>query len=98
MNVRVINLCLVCAEQSFNLLCVLPFSEGDAVCKPDEFARLWDRLYSSSPLYTAGGNAGPGKLGGEEVWLLFVTGTWFSALRRGSEQWVLHARLPSVPK
>lgn len=46
---------------------LLPFSEGDAICKPDESAGLWDRFYSSSPLHTAGGDAGPGKLGGEEV-------------------------------
>lgn len=55
-----------------NLVCILPFSEGHAVCKSDEFAGLWDWLHGSSPLYTAGGNAGPGKLGGEEVWLVFV--------------------------
>lgn len=85
-------------EEILNLVCILPFSEGHAICKSDEFARLWDWLYGSSPLYTAGGNAGPGKLGGEEVWLVFVTGTWFFALRRGSEQWILYTHLPYVPK
>lgn len=88
----------MCSEETLSLVCILPFSEGHAVCKSDEFAGLWDWLYGSSALYTAGGNAGPGKLGGEEVRLLFVTGIWFSALRRGSEQWILYTNLPCVPK
>lgn len=76
----------MCIEEALNLMCDLPFSEGHAICKSDEFARLWDWLYGSSPLYTAGGNAGPGKLGGEEVWLVFVTGMCLSAVRRETEQ------------
>lgn len=29
-------------EETLNLVCILPFSEGHAICKSDEFARLWD--------------------------------------------------------
>lgn len=32
----------MCSEETLSLVCILPFSEGHAVCKSDEFAGLWD--------------------------------------------------------
>lgn len=53
----------------------LPCSEGDAVCQPDESAGLGHRRHGRAALRAAGGTAGPGKLGGEEVGLGFVLGS-----------------------
>lgn len=45
----------------------LIFSQGDAVCEPDGPACLWHRLNLSAALHPAGGAAGSGELGCEEV-------------------------------
>lgn len=52
----------------------LPCSEGDAVRQPDESAGLGHRPHGRAALRAAGGAAGPGKLGGEEVRPGFVPG------------------------
>lgn len=52
----------------------MPCSEGDAVRQPAEPAGLGHRPHGRAALRAAGGAAGPGKLGGQEVRPPFVRG------------------------
>ena len=42
-------------------------SQSDAVCQPDGPPRLWDGHHRSAALHPAGGAAGSGELGRQEV-------------------------------
>lgn len=45
----------------------LSVSQGNAVCQSDGAAGVRDRLHLRAAMHTAGGAAGPGQLGREEV-------------------------------